>query len=234
MIDYFGFCKNCKKEQVGHDVHGLRTTDSAHQYGLREIDKQGKFTSNYLYLYRCRECKYNSIRVETENPEQIYPIIPDDKPLRDGVPEDIKKDFDEARLIVNYSVRSAITLLRICVERILIYITEEFCDEETKIEVKKAGSVGKKREIIAKSGINGLNTKIFDMIKIIAHYGDDNAHPVQYLDDSGDKETFDDLSTFIHMITEDVLRKKEADEKINNMKSKTDAAQAAKKAENKN
>ena len=154
--------------------------------------------------------------------------MPQGEALPPEVPEEIRKDFDEARRIVNYSIRCAVVLLRICTEHILHWLVEERLPEKTN-EMKSAKTLNAKinlivekknpntKEEVIKSKIDGISSKTFDMLHILKEYGNDNSHSIRKIDDSDTMEAFNDLSTFIISISKQIIFLNAEDEKIKQM-----------------
>ena len=72
-----------------------------------------------ISMLQCTACeKYIIFNRET----QIYPIIANIEDPNPDMPEDIKKDYDEARNIYNLSVRGSCALLRLALDKLLIYL----------------------------------------------------------------------------------------------------------------
>ena len=227
MIDSITDCGFCGTNKVQHTiVKGRITYRSYVDFYSRnnEEDSPMLIDDNEISTFTCQNCQKMSIRIKIEDNEkpdgykyiQVYPIHPDGKPLDDVIPDDIKKDFDEARLIVNYSVRCANVLLRICIEKICNFIGDQF-----QITFTEKDKLGHKIEKIKNNNSNiGLNSKIFDLLFIIKEYGNDNAHSMREISDSDSKESFDILSNFLHQISANIATILKTNEIVNNFNSK--------------
>ena len=110
-------------------------------------------------------------------------------------------------------------LIRICTELILIWIVETRLPEKLE-EFKGVKMIGKKIARLKEYNIDGINSKLFNMITILNKYGNDNAHSSREIDDSDTFESFEMLYNFIHRITENVLRLIEEDIQINQAQQK--------------
>ncbi len=83
------------------------------------------------YMLVCRACGQGSIWRQFErknnydyNLRLIDPILSDAPPASDDMPEDVKADYEEARLIVNYSTKSSAALLRLSLQILCRYLGE--------------------------------------------------------------------------------------------------------------
>jgi hypothetical protein len=215
------YCKNCKTHSVEHIARELmfNAGDLSYPNHSKPIRKIGNKDINLdnarekLYYFTCNRCDYATFRFSNDA-EQFYPIEPMGEPIHDFISEDIRKDFDEARLIANHSIRCANILLRICTEKILDFIGEKFMQED--IEKIKTSKLFDKIKII-KSKNPGLNTKVFTMIDILRKYGNDNAHSIREIDESDTIESFNILAKFIHHICKDIVNMIELDCDIEKM-----------------
>ena len=134
-------CPNCKYKLVHHDYYSLFY--NLHWFGLDEIRSDPvRIDKKQCYKIICHKCEYERIVLLDEERKNIlktiYPILPVGEPLPDCITEDLRKDFDEARLIVNYSVRCAVGLLRICGEKLCNFIADKYItDANIKKEIKE-------------------------------------------------------------------------------------------------
>ena len=189
-------CVFCKVKKVSHEVKILKVKN--------------------LKIRKCRECEIESFYLEDK---RMFPNVSYGLPLPELVPNEIKKEFDEARAIAEKSVRCANILIRSCTELILMWIVEKRLPEKF-VEFNGIKSLGGKIGELSKCKPDGINTKLFDMLSILSKYGNDNAHSIKEIDDSDTFESFETLYDFIHSITESVLLLNLQDEKVQKMKNK--------------
>jgi hypothetical protein len=88
--------------------------------------------------------------------ECVAPLAEDD------MPEGIKIDFEEARLVFNHSPRAAAALLRLCVQKL--------CQEL----LGKKGDIHKQIGELVEKGLPPRVLKAFDTIRI---FGNESVHP---------------------------------------------------------
>ncbi len=219
------YCKNCKTSNVFHSVNKIYENNAAF-VRYNSVDCDAHFLSftigstkykNKLFIFECNRCKYVTYRHgNQDNAEQIFPIEPNGEPLSEKIPEEIRKDFDEARLVVNYSIRSANVLMRLCTEKICNFIGEIFLKSNQE-KIEKEILNNKISIIKSKNNYIGLNLKIFDMLTVLQKYGNENAHAIRTISDSDTKESFDALHMFVHLICKNIIDILEADEKLDQM-----------------
>ena len=118
--------------------------------------------------------------------------IPDSSPAplpNPDLPEDIKKDYDEARSIITRSPRGAAALLRLCLQKLC-----EFLGESGKDLNKDIASLVNK----------GLNPKIQKSLDIVRVIGNESVHPGKI--DLGDRpETALQLCHIVNIIADTMI-----------------------------
>jgi len=132
----------------------------AHQnwaYGcsITEAHRQLKDT----YFCHCAHCGNYSIWYKQSI---IYPDSSQAPLPPPDLPEEIKKDYEEARQIINRSPRGAAALLRLCIQKLC-----EFLGESGKNINSDVASLVKK----------GLNPKIQKSLDIVRVVGNEAVHP---------------------------------------------------------
>ena len=186
---------------------------------------------SYLYEIECKNCNFKRIvyfdNYKFDIPKTIYPILPEGKPLPDCMPEDLRKDFDEARLIVNYSVRCAVGLLRICGEKLCNFIADRYItDKDIKQEIiEKQNKLQPKINLLVKyrkDYFSFIDEKYIQQLEIVKDAGNSSLHARNILDEYT-KNDFDALYTIIIDICNTIATKEENDDKrINALKEKND------------
>ncbi len=92
----------------------------------------------------------------------IYPSASTAPAAEEDMPDDIKIDFEEARLIFNHSPRASAALLRLCVQKLCQQLLGKKGDIHTQIG-----------ELVEK-GLPSRVLKAFDTIRI---FGNESVHP---------------------------------------------------------
>lgn len=149
-----------------------------------------------LFICNCSRCKKYSLWVDGE---LVYPeksIAP--LPL-DEMPDNIKKDFAEARKVVNYSPRSAGALLRVALENLIM--------NELEVEGHDLNDcIG---NLVANHEIDDKLQKALDSLRVI---GNESVHPGE-LDLRDDLDTALALFKLLNLIVEKlIVQPREIDE----------------------
>ena len=201
-------CKGCKVAAATHDVA------SAYRYHNPTWLTEGKELNPLLFAEQwiCKNCEYVSIR--NKNGVQFYPIEPHGKDLDDKIPEAIRKDFDEARLIANYSPRCGNVLLRTCLEGLCNWIAEELLKDDKKAGYPKERLNRKIDHIKAHTTFVSDNPFVHKMMEIIKEYGNE-IHPIKKIDDSDTFESFKAMLLFIELICDKILLELKERETVN-------------------
>jgi hypothetical protein len=131
---------------------------------------------NNLFLSQCYNCNKVAVWVHDN---LIFPSKKIGINPNPDLPEDIIHDFEEARSIIGESPRGAAALLRLCVQKLCIYLGEKGENINTDI----ASLVSK--------GLNPLAQKSLDIVRVI---GGEAVHP-------GVIDLKDDRDTAIHLLT---------------------------------
>ena len=183
---------------------------------------------SYLYEIECNNCNFKRIvyfnNCKFDIPKTIYPILPDGKPLPDCMPEDLRKDFDEARLIVNYSVRCAVGLLRICGEKLCNFMADKYIPDENikkKIKDKMLGDKIKDISELREKYFSFIDKECIEQLKVVQNAGNRNLHANLILDEYTKKD-FNTLCTIITAICNTIATKEENAKRINALKEKND------------
>lgn len=113
------------------------------------------------------------------------------------LPEDIKRDFLEAASIVARSPRGAAALLRLCIQKICVFL------EKDPDNLNNA---------IAELVEAGLPERVSQMLDIVRVTGNEAVHPGT-MDLRDDKQTVENLFKLVNLIADELLtRPREADE----------------------
>jgi hypothetical protein len=93
------------------------------------IDGHGFNTKTYMLV--CRACDNGSVWKQFNRENNYHydlrlvdPIVPDAPKAVKDMPEDVKIDYEEARLVVNYSTRAAAALLRLSLQKLCRHLGE--------------------------------------------------------------------------------------------------------------
>lgn len=141
-----------------------------------------------LSIAECYDCREFSVWVRDK---LVHP------PIRTGVapnadlPDDIKKDFEEARSVLDRSPRAAAALLRLCIQKLCIELGED----------------GKKiRDDIGSLVAKGLDERIQKALDVVRVNGNRAVHPSE-MDDEDRRETAIELFPLVNLIADQMISK---------------------------
>ena len=158
---------------------------------------QVKFDFNELQISICRRCeKY----VIWHDGKIIYPYISTISPPNQDLPNDIKKDYLEARDIVFKSPRGAAALLRLCIQKLCIFLGE------------KGKNLNADIANLVKRGLPEKIQQSLDIVRVVGNYA---VHPGQ-LDIKDDKDIAIKLFELINLIASYMITKPKEVEKLYN------------------
>lgn len=153
--------------------------------------ERGKLKSVYdhvynLHLNQCYHCKKIAVWVHER---LVFPAIKTGALPNPDLPEDILRDFEEAREIVGPSPRGAAALLRLCVQKLCKHLGEKGKNIDDDIA-----------SLVAK-GLNPLVQRSLDIVRVI---GNEAVHP-GVLDLRDDRGTAVLLLDLVNAITEQMI-----------------------------
>ncbi|MGE4494936.1 MAG: DUF4145 domain-containing protein [Methanosarcina sp.] len=154
-----------------------------------------------LYLSVCQnpDCRKQSIWYFGK---LIYPFLSVAPFPYDDMPSDVKEDFLEARNVVEISPRSAASLLRLALQKLMKHLGQEGKDIN-----KDIGELVKK----------GLSVKIQEALDSLRVYGNEAVHPGE-IDLKDDRETALKLFNLLNIIVHDmIIQPKEIEELFNRL-----------------
>ncbi len=152
--------------------------------GLVFLEAGGKFAQykvENLHLSKCFNCKKVAVWVHDR---LLFPLIKMGDPPNPDLPEDIIRDFEEAREIVSPSPRGASAVLRLCIQKLCKHLGEkgQNLDDDIASLVKK--------------GLNPLVQKSLDVVRVIGN----ESVPPGVIDPKDDRDTALQLFKFVNAI----------------------------------
>ena len=149
-------------------------------------DTYPEFDVNNLYISKCYNCKKIAVWVHDNIvfPPEKQEVLPNQ-----DLPEDIIKDFEEARSIVGLSPRGAAALLRLCIQKLCKHLGEK----GKKIDDDIANLV--------KKGLNPTVQKSLDIVRVI---GNEAVHP-GVIDLNDDRDIANQLFGLINVIADAMI-----------------------------
>jgi hypothetical protein len=136
-------------------------------------------------IAKCKHCDQVSIWI---NEKMVYPLTGNIETANEDLPEEIKKDYDEAKNIVNISPRGAAALLRLAIQKLCVHLGE------------KGKNINDDIASLVKKGLPQTMQQALDSVRVV---GNNAVHPgVINFEDSTD--TAHALFGFVNIIA-DVL-----------------------------
>jgi len=158
--------------------------------GLVFLDEKGERPwpkhVNNLYISQCYNCKKITVWVHDNI---VFPPEKQAIPPNQDLPDDIIKDFEEARSIVGLSPRGAAALLRLCIQKLCIHLGE------------KGKNIDEDIASLVSKGLNPLVQKSLDIVRVI---GNGAVHP-GVIDLNDDRDTANDLFGLINSIADQMI-----------------------------
>jgi hypothetical protein len=149
-----------------------------------------KYLNDKYAVSVCDHCRKISLW-ECLSEQIVYPIATT-APLPDeDMPDELKEDFNEARLIFSLSPRSSAALLRLVVQKLCKHLG--YSGENINDDIRK----------MVADGLDILVQQAFDVVRVI---GNESVHPGQ-IDLRDDRDTALQLFNIINFIIEEMITK---------------------------
>jgi hypothetical protein len=139
-----------------------------------------------LHLSKCYNCKKMAVWVHEK---LLFPSHKTGTQPNSDLPDEIIKDFEEARSIVDESPRGAAALLRLCVQKLCKTLGE------------KGENIDADIASLVKKGLNPVVQQSLDIVRVI---GNESVHPGA-IDLNDDRETALRLFDLVNAITEQMI-----------------------------
>jgi hypothetical protein len=143
--------------------------------------------ANNIFLSQCYNCKKIAVWVHQS---LVFPPTKIGVQPNADLPADIAADFEEARDILNLSQRGAAALLRLCVQKLCLFLGEKGKDIDADIAS------------LVKKGLNPLVGDSLDVVRVI---GNEAVHPGVIDDLKDDRETALKLLQIINAIADQMI-----------------------------
>lgn len=155
-------------------------------------------TGNFR-LSNCHACKNNSLWIGNSI---VYPHKNFEGPIpNEDLPEEIKRDFNEARSILNQSPRGATALLRLCLQKLCIHFKlpgEHLASDIEKLVLK------------------GVSRSLVEAMHVLRVIGNAAVHPGK-IPEVEERETAIALCHLLNLIATRLLSEKRLVAQINNL-----------------
>ena len=139
-----------------------------------------------LYLSKCYNCEKIAVSVHEG---LIFPSHKTGTQPNPDLPDDITRDFEEARSIVDLAPRGAAALLRLCVQKLCKHLGEKGKNIDADIAA------------LVKKGLNPVVQQSLDIVRVV---GNESVHPGT-IDLNDDRETALRLFDLVNAITEQMI-----------------------------
>ena len=154
-----------------------------------------------IWLSRCFNCSNFIIWL---NDRILHPQRREFPPANPDLPDDIRRDYDEAGSILDYSPRGAAALLRLAIQKLCIHLGQPGNSLKRDIGALVAG------------GLDRRTQRAFDSVRVIGNHA---VHPGQ-LDLRDDRDTAEALLHLLNFIVEKTISEpKGTDERIDKIYS---------------
>lgn len=142
-----------------------------------------------LNVSRCCCCDQISVWVYDK---MIWPVRGSAPQPNSDLPDDIKRDYNEASAILDISPRGAAALLRLAVQKLCKHLGEP------------GGNINDDIKSLVQKGLSPDVQKALDIVRII---GNDAVHPGQ-IDLRDDRQTAEQLFRLVNFIAEETITRK--------------------------
>jgi len=139
-----------------------------------------------LYISKCYNCGKITVWVHDNI---VFPHEKQGVQPNQDLPEGIIKDFEEARDIVGLSPRGAAALLRLCIQKLCIFLGE------------KGKNIDEDIASLVKKGLNPLVQKSLDIVRVI---GNEAVHP-GVIDLNDDRDTANELFDLVNSMADQMI-----------------------------
>lgn len=187
---------NCVKCHVFAKQHWHYMTSSqvinGHIMQMQTEDKR-------FCVSRCEHCEFPTIWF---GDKAIFPLNLSAEPPSEDIPEEIKRDYEEARSILNLSPRGAAALLRLAIQKLCAHLGQSGKNINSDIQA------------LVKEGLPSKVQKALDSLRVI---GNEAVHPGT-LDLNDDRDTASQLFGLVNFIAEKMITEpKRIDELYNRL-----------------
>ncbi len=148
--------------------------------------ERGTMQVRNVHISTCFNCNKISIWVYDR---MIYPQKGEAPPANPDLPEDIRRDYEEASAILDLSPRGAAALIRLCIQKLCKHLGQPGKDINQDIKALVA------------AGLDPRVQKALDAVRVI---GNEAVHPGQ-MDLTDDRATAESLFRLLNLIAEKTI-----------------------------
>ena len=143
-----------------------------------------------VFLSKCSHCEQLAIWIYDQ---LAHPRTGGAPPAHSDLPDDIRRDYDEASSILDLSPRGAAALVRLSIEKLCRQLSEELGQPGNNLNANIA--------MLVKNGLDPRIQKALDAVRI---YGNNAVHP-GVIDLRADRETAEKLFKLLNLIVERMI-----------------------------
>jgi hypothetical protein len=159
-----------------------------HAYSNQKWDDIKFYNGSFGRVGKCQKCEHHSIWVDGK---MFYPKSSTAPSAHKEMPEDVKRDYDEARLVLDDSPRAAAALLRLAIQRLL---ENHFGADNYSIN----SEIG---DLVEEGVISPRIQRALDAVRVV---GNNSVHPGEMnMDDN--RETASALFMLINEIVDEAI-----------------------------
>lgn len=146
----------------------------------------GLYTTGNVFLSECYNCQKVALWIHDR---LLFPPNKSNHPPSVDLPDDIRRDYEEAQTIVDLSPRGAAALLRLCIQKLCGHLGE------------KGSNINDDIASLVSKGLNSKVQKALDVVRVV---GNEAVHPgsLDLRDDIGTAST---LFALVNMIVEQMI-----------------------------
>lgn len=151
--------------------------------------RDGKYVrieANNIWLSSCYNCRKIAVWIHDQ---LAFPAAREADAPNQDMPEEVIRDFEEARTIVGRSPRGAAALLRLCIQKLCKALGEKGANVDADIAS------------LVKKGLNPLVQRSLDVVRVV---GNDSVHPGT-MDLNDDRDTALKLFKLVNLIAEQMI-----------------------------
>lgn len=186
-----------KVEEIALEIESGRAVDDDLRDYLNQLSRgnlildgseyyKHVFALQNLFFSKCFSCKGVSV---WRHSQLIYPSYGDAPEVNPDTPNEIKRDYEEASIILNKSPRGAAALLRLAIQKLCVVLG------------KPGKNINSDIAALVAEGLDPRVQKALDVLRVI---GNEAVHPGQ-IDLKDDRETAEGLFKLFNLIVDKLI-----------------------------
>lgn len=160
--------------------------DMGFVFFIERKTKYPTYSADNIHFSKCYHCKKIAVWIHGN---LLFPSEKSGIAPNSDLPDDVIRDFEEARAVLNDSPRGAAALLRLCVQKLCIHLGE------------KGKSIDDDIASLVAKGLNPLVQKSLDIVRVV---GNEAVHP-GVMDLNDDRDTASQLLYLVNSIADQMI-----------------------------